>query len=181
MVTQIISGGFGGAIRKLLNATIGGFVGGLVGGIIYVIVEAIFKAILGGQGRVHSGSLVGFVVLGVCIGLAVGLAQVILKEAWVRVEAGFRSGREMILTKEETTIGRAEACDLGLFADNTIERNHAQIVRKNNCFVLVDAGTPGGTYINEQRISQPTPLRAGDRIRVGKAVLRFDERQKRTA
>ena len=59
----------------------------------------------------------GFVALGMCIGLLIGLAQVILKEAWVRVEAGFRAGREMILSKPEVTIGRAESCDIGLFGD----------------------------------------------------------------
>ena len=27
----------------------------------------------------------------------IGLAQVILKEAWIKVDAGFRAGRELIL------------------------------------------------------------------------------------
>ena|ERR1051326_1217426 len=170
--------GIGGAIRKVFNGLIGGFAGGLVGGIIYVIVNFILGLVINKENSV-SGSLIGFVVLGVCIGLAVGLAQVILKEAWVKVESGFRSGREMILTKNETTIGRAEVCDIGLFGDNGIEKEHARIVQNNNRYMLVDAGTPGGTYINDQRITQPTPLRGGDRIRVGRAVLRFDEKAKR--
>src|SRR5258708_5404612 len=59
----------------------------------------------------------GFVALGVCIGLLIGLAQVILKEAWVKIESGRRAGKEMILAKEKTTIGRAESCDIGLFGD----------------------------------------------------------------
>ena len=32
------------------------------------------------------------------------------------------AGREIMLTKDETTIGRAESCDIGLFGDNAIER-----------------------------------------------------------
>ena len=82
-------------------------------------------------------------LLGVCIGLLIGLAQVILKEAWIKVEAGFRAGRELMLTKDETTIGRAEGCDLGLFGDNTIEKLHARIVLKNNRYLLEDAGDGG--------------------------------------
>src|SRR6185503_4186682 len=78
----------------------------------------------------------GFVVLGLCIGLLIGLAQVILKEAWIRVEKGRRAGREMILSKEKTTIGRAEACDLGLFGDNQIEKFHAVIVQMGNRYFL---------------------------------------------
>jgi hypothetical protein len=173
--------GLAGAIRKVINGTIGGLVGGLVGGIIYVIVNAIFGFIMKDANHSFSGSLVGFVVLGVCIGLAVGLAQVILKEAWVKVESGFRAGRELILTKDQTTIGRGEGCDIGLYGDSAIERDHARIVVQNHRYLLVDAGTPGGTYLNDRRIDQPTPLRAGDRIRVGKAVIRFDERQKKSA
>ena len=58
----------------------------------------------------------------------IGLAQVVLKEAWLRVEQGFRPGRELMLVKEETAIGRAEGCDLGLFGDNGVERKHARIL-----------------------------------------------------
>src|SRR5437764_1009636 len=68
-----------------------------------------------------SSSATGFIALGLCIGLFVGLTQVVLKEAWIRVESGFRPGREMILCQPETTIGRAESCDIGLFGDPEIE------------------------------------------------------------
>jgi pSer/pThr/pTyr-binding forkhead associated (FHA) protein len=128
---------------------------------------------------VRSGSAVGFVVLGACIGLFIGLAQVILKEAWIRVESGRRAGREMILTREATTIGRAESCDVGLFGDAAVEKLHARILLKNHRYLLADADTPGGTYLNDQRIDKPTPLRSGDAIRVGGNVLRFGERQKK--
>ena len=177
--TRLTSGGLGGAIRKVINGTIGGFAGGLIGGIIYLLINLVYSAVfkMNSQNS-FSGAGVGFVVLGICIGLAVGLAQVILKEAWVKVEAGFRAGREMILSKNETTIGRAEGNDIGLFGDSAVEKSHARIVLQNSRYMLLDQGTPGGTYINDRRISQPTPLRGGDLIRVGKAVLRFDERQK---
>ena len=73
---------------------------------------------------------VGLVILGMCIGLLIGLAQVVLKEVWVQVEQGFRAGREMILSKPDTTVGRAESCDIGLFGDNKVEKMHARIVLK---------------------------------------------------
>jgi pSer/pThr/pTyr-binding forkhead associated (FHA) protein len=116
-----------------------------------------------------------------CIGLFIGLAQVILKEAWVRVEKGFRPGRELILTRPETTIGRAEGCDIGLFGDPEVEKTHLRIVRRGGEYLAVDAGTPGGTFVNGRRIQEATALRSGDLIQVGKAVLRFGERQQRPA
>src|SRR5207253_3058764 len=70
----------------------------------------------------------GFVAIGASIGLLVGLAQIILKEAWIKVEAGFRPGRELIIAKEKTTIGRAEGSDIALFGDSGVEKTHANIV-----------------------------------------------------
>jgi hypothetical protein len=172
--------GSGGAIRKVMNGIIGGSLGGVVGGVLFVILSAgISKVIDRPSDILLSGGAMGFVALGACIGLFIGLAQVILKEAWIRVETGRRAGRDMILVKEETSIGRAEACDIGLFGDNAIERMHARIVLRNSRYFIADAGTPSGTYLNERRVDQPAALKSGDAIRVGSSVLRFGERQKR--
>jgi predicted component of type VI protein secretion system len=121
------------------------------------------------------------VALGACIGLAVGLAQVMLKEAWVRVDAGFRPGRELILTKPEITLGRAESCDVGLFGGQGVEKLHARITRQGDRFLLADAGTPGGTLLNGTRLIDPAPLRDGDRIQMGNCILTFGERRKEPA
>jgi hypothetical protein len=171
-----------GAMKKVLHGLIGGGVGGLLGGVLYVIFVVLLDKVFGGKvdlDKLWSPSLFGFVVLGMCIGLLVGLAQVILKEAWLKVEKGFRPGRELIVSKEQVVIGRGEACDIGLFGDNGVERTHARILRKGDRYLLVDADTPGGTYLNGRRIEGPTPLRAGDEIGVGKSLIRFGERQKR--
>jgi hypothetical protein len=171
-----------GAVRKAANGAIGGAVGGFLGGLLAftlrVILTRLFAASQGGEREPLTPSAWGFVILGLCIGLLIGLAQVILKEAWVKVESGFRAGRELMLTKDETTIGRAETCDLGLFGDNTIERLHARIQRADDRFILLDAESTSGTYLNDHRVSQPTPLCAGDAIRVGRSILRFGERAK---
>ncbi len=168
--------------RKVQRGALGGALGGLLGGLLYLWLEAAWAAVLRGkEGTFWSPSATGFVALGVCIGLLIGLAQVILKEAWLRVEAGFRPGRELILSKGETTIGRAETCDLGLFGDPGIERLHARIVRKEGEWVLCDDGAPGGTYLNGQRLDGLAPLRSNDIIRVGRSVLRFGERRRTRA
>ncbi len=159
--------------KKTLNGCIGGCIGGLLGGLLFGFMFPNDKI-------PRTDLAIGLVVLGLCIGLMIGLAQVFLKEAWLKVTRGFRVGRELMLSKNETTIGRAESCDLGLFGDNTIERTHARILLKDNRYLLADADTPGGTFLNEQRIGAPTPLKSGDVIRVGNSVLEFGERQKRT-
>jgi hypothetical protein len=172
---------FRGAIRKTFSGLVGGAVGGFLGGLLALALRFLWKELNTSKDpdALLSPSSWGFVILGLCIGLLIGLAQVILKEAWVRVESGFRAGRELMLTKDETTIGRAESCDIGLFGDNAIERLHARIRRVNDRYVLADAETTAGTYVNDERVDQSTPLSAGDRIRIGNSVLRFGERQKR--
>lgn len=175
----------GAALRKILKGVLGGTLGGFLGGILSLLLLAGWTRVLrllGGnpeiEGDLWSPSAWGFVALGACIGLLIGLAQVILKEAWLKVEAGFRKGREVILAKPEITIGRAESCDIGLFGDPQIEKLHARIRREGNRHVLIDEGA--GTYINEELIHGSRPLRSGDVIRFGQCVLRFGERQKQT-
>jgi hypothetical protein len=167
-----------GAARKIKTGVLGGLIGGLLGGGLHGLLSLTLGAMLG-RDRSLSGGAWGFVAVGGCIGLFIGLAQVILKEAWVRVEAGFRAGRDLILSTDQVTIGRAESCDIGLFGDAGVERTHARILVKNNRYLLADAGSPGGTFLNDQRITQPTVLRNGDVIRLGKSVLRFGEQEKR--
>jgi pSer/pThr/pTyr-binding forkhead associated (FHA) protein len=85
----------------------------------------------------------------------------------------------MMISKDETVIGRAEGIDIGLYGEQGIEKQHARIVLKNNNYYLVDNETPGGTFLNGQRVDGRTPLKNGDRIQVGTAVLRWGERPKR--
>jgi len=171
--------GTSGAVRKVVSGLIGGGVGGLLGGLGYIgLGLALGRLFERTSSQTYSSGAWGMVVLGACIGLFIGLAQIILKEAWVRVEAGFRSGRELILNKDEITIGRAESCDIGLFGGQGVEKVHARIVNKGGRYSLLDDETPGGTYVNDEKVAGPTELRNGDVIRLGNCILRFGERQK---
>lgn len=169
-----------GAWKKVMNGLLGGALGGLLGSAIYLLLGAdwgLAQLLNKPAEQLKVNSAVGFVALGLFIGLFIGLAQIMLKEAWLTVEAGFRAGREMILSKAETVIGRAERCDVGLFGDQAVERTHARILLRENRYYLADAG--GSTFLNDQRITQPALLRSGDVIRVGHSLLRFGERQKK--
>src|SRR5437764_493092 len=94
-----------GIQRKLRNGLIGGAVGGFLGGVVLVIMNSLwagmFKAGEAEAVSLWSPSVMGFVALGACIGLAVSLVQIMLREATLRVEAGFRPGRQMLLSKPE--------------------------------------------------------------------------------
>ena len=165
---------------RMLRGILGGTVGGLLGGLLDWQLGNTWARIFPGKSNLWSPSLVGFVVLGLVIGLMIGLAQVVLKEAWLRVEAGFRKGRELLLNKPVLTIGRAESCDFGLFGDPAIDKLHARIYEQDTHYLIADAGSATGTFVNDHRVMEPTLLRSGDLIRVGSAYLRFSERARRT-
>jgi hypothetical protein len=170
-----------GALRKVRSGLIGGALGGVLGGMLSLLLHNSWAGLFAGRDAdlLWSPSAAAFAALGACIGLMVGLTQVILKEGWLRVEKGFRAGREQILARGETTVGRAENCDVGLFGDAEVNRLHARIVRSGQDFVLADAGSSTGTYVNNERLTAPRVLRGGDLIRVGRSLLRFGERTKR--
>jgi hypothetical protein len=181
-----------GAQKKLFNGILGGTAGGILGGIlVQVLVVALSIVFRGGSGgadpsfwdflaRPWTPSAAGFVALGMCIGLLIGLAQVFLKEAWLKVEKGFRAGRELILSKPLLTIGRAESCDIGLFGDPTVEKLHVRILQRGGQYLVEDQNTQSGTLVNGQRIYGATPLRTGDLIQIGRNTLSFGERAKRS-
>ena len=167
-----------GAFKKFTKCVIGGAIGGVVGGLIAFTLGELAANLIQ-KANLWTPTALGFIAIGACIGLLVGLAQVMLKEAWIRVEAGFRPGREMLLLKERTSIGRAEGSDIALFGDSGVEKAHAYIVLDGGRYFLEDLQTPGGTFVNDRKVEGRASLNAGDRIRIGKSVLRFNERTKR--
>jgi hypothetical protein len=170
------SKGMGLAIRKVIRGIVGGAIGGALGGFIQDLIGGLeFKDTFR-----QSSVAIGMVILGMCIGLLIGLAQVLLKEASVRVERGFKAGREMMLSKAETTMGRAEGVDIALFGDMGVEKRHARIVMQKDRYVLMeDQPAPqGGTFVNGERVYGPTPLKNGDLISMGRSEIRFQERAK---
>jgi Inner membrane component of T3SS, cytoplasmic domain len=171
-----------GPLRKLIKCSAGGTVGGIIGGIMAWLLRFQVGALLGDASGndLWSPTAIGFVVLGGLIGLLVGASQVLLMEAWVKVEAGFRPGRDLILTRDRTVIGRAEGSDIALFGDSGVDKQHAAIVQERGGYFLEPvAPTTFPTFVNDQPITARTPLRAGDLIRVGKSLLRFNQRRKK--
>ena len=73
---------------------------------------------------------------------------------------------------DEFSISRAAKCSLTL-DDTFVSQHHASIVWKDRQYVATDAGSTNGTFINDQRLTQPVVLRPGDRVRIGSTVLEF--------
>jgi hypothetical protein len=157
--------------RKIRNGLIGGAVGGFLGGLF-------FDRVAGVVGGVMSSRAASFVILGICIGCFVGLAQVILKEAWLTVEAGFRPGRQLVLSMPEIVMGTSEKAALPFiaFGAQGVEPVHLRIVRREDgSYLLQDNHSRTGSFVNGQHVQGAVVLRNNDVIQLGVNLVRFRE------
>lgn len=82
---------------------------------------------------------------------------------------GDKKGRSLDLT-DEVIIGRADKCHLVL-EDSYVSQMHARIFNRDGAIMVEDLGSTNGTYLNRRRITSPTELQRGDRVKIGKTVL----------
>jgi pSer/pThr/pTyr-binding forkhead associated (FHA) protein len=71
------------------------------------------------------------------------------------------------------TIGRLDNNDICI-KESHVSRQHATIEYQDGVFFVVDNGSANGVYVNDQRISEPFPLIAGDVIRLLVPVIAFN-------
>jgi len=105
--------------------------------------------------------------------LALALEELPESTAMVVVKRGPNAGSKFVLDGEVTRAGRHPDSDIFL-DDITVSRRHAEIVRAGagDGYVLRDAGSLNGTYLNRERIEE-APLANGDELQIGKFRLVF--------
>jgi len=73
------------------------------------------------------------------------------------------------------TIGRDERNTLGLFKDQDIAQQHAEVILEKGRYVIEDKGSTTGTMVNRTRVSGKQVLEDGDVINVGNSTIVFSE------
>lgn len=87
------------------------------------------------------------------------------------VRRGRNAGSRYLLDRQLTTAGRHP--DSAIFLDDvTVSRRHAEILRDGSDYLVRDAGSLNGTYLNRDRIEQAT-LHDGDELQIGSFKLVF--------
>jgi pSer/pThr/pTyr-binding forkhead associated (FHA) protein len=80
-------------------------------------------------------------------------------------------GRSYPVTSAGVVIGRSRECDIRV-VDGNASRRHAEVVRQDDDYVVVDLGSTNGTDLNGRRITRET-LSDGDRITIGATDVVF--------
>ncbi|MFV0405313.1 MAG: FHA domain-containing protein [Propioniciclava sp.] len=87
----------------------------------------------------------------------------------LRITTGKQAGLTMTLG-ESLTIGRASDCQL-ILDDDYVSTHHARITRSPHGYQVEDLGSTNGTFLNNERLSQPRPYTPSDTVRIGQTQL----------
>lgn len=85
---------------------------------------------------------------------------------------GANVGTRYLLYKEKSSIGRSADCDISL-PDPSVSRQHAFIYNDKSGVFVEDTKSSNGTFINEKQITDKSPLKDQDILRVGTLLLKF--------
>ena len=154
--------------RKAINAAIGGAVGGALGGLVFHWASIHIQ-------DESTAQLIGFAVVGIGIGVAIGLVEVARRQAWLRVVAGGMLGKEFIVYHQVTNIGSAPKCEITLIKDPHVAPFHCRIDDRGGRYsIAAYEGSEVG--VNGTPVTSHW-LRAGDSIELGGTTLQYQERR----
>ena len=86
------------------------------------------------------------------------------------MRSGPTAGKIFPLSGNEVTIGR-DAPNNIMINDAEVSRRHARLTWQGTGYILEDAGSTNGTFVNGQRISRPHALRPGEVISLGENIV----------
>lgn len=84
---------------------------------------------------------------------------------------GGNKGESYVLMGNRIVIGRGEKVDIKL-NDTKASREHAEITRVGENWVVTDLGSQNGVMVNEKKITQQ-PLTESDKLIIGQTVFKF--------
>jgi hypothetical protein len=157
----------GKSAKKGRFGAIGGVIGAGLGGMLFDPI-AIF---------VHQAVLsraIGFALLGLVTGAAMGFVESALKDRWIYVSSGPLAGKQFILYKPVTTIGSQQDCDIYLFKDASIAPQQATIEVRGTQTALRSISP---VYVSGVP-TQSKVLLSGEAIQIGRYTFKYNERHR---
>lgn len=74
-----------------------------------------------------------------------------------------------------TSLGRSTGSDIVLKSDDFASGRHAMLTRHGGLLYVEDVGSTNGTFVNGRKTVGATPLRSGDKVKVGSTTFRYEE------
>ena len=156
-----------GSNVRIKQGALGGLIGGGIGGILFDVLA----------GMTSGGSVsrfVGFTITGLAIGVAVGLIEEFGKVYWLTALSGGREGRNFILAKPVSVLGRDELVDIPVFGDVSVLKRHATVALSPAGASII--AQPGASVVVNGVPMPNTVLQDGDVVEFGRQRFRFHSR-----
>lgn len=177
---------FGGALGLGMNvlrstraqrraSLMGGIVGGELGGLLF---DPINRFLIPSTEQGDVMRLVGFCMIGLCVGIFVALSERLGREGWLRVRTGPLRGKAFILYHNPTIIGASPTAHIYLFKDPKVAPEHVALHRSGNGYELVQSKSDAPVLVNNTVVHRRR-LVSGDQITIGETTLDFEERAKK--
>jgi hypothetical protein len=107
--------------------------------------------------------------------------EVRVRDSGDRFTFDYDSIEALSIGRRDPNTGSKPDIDLEKFdaLNKGVSRRHATITRREGSLMLIDEGSPNGTFLNGQKLvsQQPRILRDGDDIRFGHLVVRISYRR----
>jgi pSer/pThr/pTyr-binding forkhead associated (FHA) protein len=93
--------------------------------------------------------------------------------------SGAEDGKTFELSKTPFMLGRHRDDDVCLPYDTRVSRHHARITKEGKTYFIEDVGPEGkgstnGTYVNDNKITDKTPISTGETVLLGSVWIRFE-------
>jgi pSer/pThr/pTyr-binding forkhead associated (FHA) protein len=88
----------------------------------------------------------------------------------VAIVEGANEGERVSLDEAPILIGRGSDAAIRL-DDDYVSTRHARIASSGDQWFVEDLGSTNGTYIGSHRLTQPTTLTLGSKVRIGKTTI----------
>lgn len=157
--------------KKFALGLAGGLVGGLIGGLLFDLICNILNL----QNAVMVARFVGITAFGTLAGAGTALLENVIKQGWLKIQAGLIAGKQFILYKNPTTIGSSPKCDVYLFKDPSVVGIHAAIHVRGGRYILCSQ-TGAVTLVNGTPVMEKT-LKNGDMIQIGSTSILFETKK----
>ncbi len=107
--------------------------------------------------------------------LVISVVSLFIKPAKRTIRASLvetDSGHIIDISRSETSIGRAKACDISI-SDISVSRFHAVLSKRSSGWMIFDTHSTAGIKINGKKIEKKSALSDGDSILLGNTEYVF--------
>lgn len=95
-----------------------------------------------------------------------------IKKPSIHIHTKSSDGKESTYSfwQTEIVIGREPQCNISI-KDDVLSANHARVSFHHSQWWLEDLNSRNGTYLNDDRITTPTVVISGDKVKCGNTIL----------